>query len=256
MAQLPGTTTGWTRRAAEAALGLLLPPRCLVCGGVVEGAGAVCAGCWPEITFLGPPHCAACGYPFEFDPGPGALCAACAAERPSWERARAVIAYDEASRDPVLAFKHRDRIDAAPAFGTWLARAGAELLEGADMLVPVPLHRTRLLARRYNQAALLAQATAKTCAVPVASDALVRTRRTPSQGRLSASARRRNVAGAFAVRKGMKELMAGRNVVLVDDVITTGATAEACTRTLLRAGAASVDVLTLARVVRPAAVDS
>ena len=253
MAQLPGTTTGWARRTANAALGLLLPPRCLVCGGVVEGTGAVCAGCWPGITFLGPPHCAACGYPFEFDPGSGALCAACAASRPSWGRARAVIAYDEASRDPVLAFKHRDRIDAAPAFGIWLARAGAELLDEADLLVPVPLHRTRLLARRYNQAALLAQATAKTCAVPVVPDALVRTRRTPSQGRLSASARRRNVAGAFAVRDGNKELIAGRNVVLVDDVMTTGATAEACTRTLLRAGAATVDVLTLARVVRPAA---
>ncbi len=254
--QLPDIGAGWARRAADAALGLLLPPRCLVCGGVVEGAGAVCADCWPGITFLGAPHCNACGYPFEFDSGPDALCAACAAKRPSWGRARAVIAYDEASRSPVLAFKHGDRIDAAPAFGSWLARAGAALLEGADILVPVPLHRTRLLSRRYNQAALLALAAGREGGIAVAPDLLVRTRRTPSQGRLSASARRRNVAGAFALRSGRADRIDGRRVVLVDDVLTTGATAEACTRTLLGAGAANVDVLTLARVVRPAAVDS
>ncbi len=254
MAQIADTGAGWVRRAAAAALGLLLPPRCLVCGGVVEGAGAVCAACWPGITFLGPPHCAACGYPFAFDPGPGALCGSCAARRPSWRRARAVIAYDEASRAPVLAFKHRDRIDAAPAFGVWMARAGAELLADADVLVPVPLHRARLLRRRYNQAALLAQAIARASGVPAALDSLVRTRRTPSQGRLSPPARRRNVAGAFALRAGRAHLVADRRVVLVDDVMTTGATAEACTRTLLGAGAAAIDVLTLARVVRPAAL--
>jgi len=256
MAVLPDIGAGWARRAANAALGLLLPPRCLVCGGVVEGAGAVCADCWPGINFLSAPHCNACGYPFEFDSGADALCAACAAMRPSWGRARAVIAYDEASRSPVLAFKHGDRIDAAPAFGSWLARAGAELLDNADMLVPVPLHRSRLLSRRYNQAALLAQATGRACGTAVSPDLLVRTRRTPSQGRLSASARRRNVAGAFAVRDGRSESIQGRNLVLVDDVLTTGATAEACTGALLRAGAANVDVLTLARVVRPVAVDS
>ncbi len=255
MAFLPDTGTGWVRRTAGAALGLLLPPRCLVCGGVVEGAGAVCAACWPGITFLGPPCCSACGYPFEFDPGQGALCGSCAAARPSWRRARAVIAYDDASRAPVLAFKHRDRIDAAPAFGGWMARAGAELLEHAELLVPVPLHRTRLIRRRYNQAALLAHAAATASGVKAAVDVLLRTRRTPSQGRLSPPARRRNVAGAFAVRSGRAELIRGRHVVLVDDVMTTGATAEACTRTLLRAGAAAVDVLTLARVVRPATVD-
>lgn len=256
MTGIADTGAGWVRRAALGALGLLLPPRCLVCGGVVEGAGAVCAACWPGITFLGPPHCAACGYPFAFDPGPDALCGSCAAARPSWRRARAVIAYDEASRAPVLAFKHRDRIDAAPAFGVWMARAGAELLADADVLVPVPLHRARLLRRRYNQAALLAQATARASGVPAAVDVLVRIRRTPSQGRLSPPARRRNVAGAFSVRAGRAHLVADRRVVLVDDVMTTGATAAACTRTLLGAGVAAVDVLTLARVVRPAAVDS
>ena len=245
--------TGRLRRWAGAALGLVLPPRCLVCGGVVEGAGAVCAGCWPAITFLGPPHCVTCGYPFAFDSGPGVLCGACAVAQPSFGRARAVLAYDEASRTPLLAFKHRDRIDAAPAFGDWMARAGAELLADAELLVPVPLHRTRLLARRYNQAALLAHALEGACGVPAAPDLLVRTRRTPSQGRLSPPARRRNVAGAFAVRGGMAHLARDRRIVLVDDVLTTGATAEACARTLLRAGAAAVDVLTLARVVRPTA---
>jgi ComF family protein len=192
-----------------------------VCGGVVEGAGAVCGTCWPDINFLAPPHCA-------------------------------VLAYDEGSRDPVLAFKHRDRTDAAPAFGAWLARAGVELLADADLLVPVPLHPARLLARRYNQSALLVHALSKASGIPAAVDLMVRTRRTPSQGRLSAAARRRNVAGAFAVRRGQHGRLRGRKLVLVDDVMTTGATVEGCARILLRSGAAAVDVLTLARVVRGA----
>ena len=203
MTGLPHFAPAGLRRAGGAILGLLLPPRCLVCGGVVEGAGAVCGACWPAINFLAPPHCAACGYPFAYHAGDGVLCGACTRKRPPYGRARSVLAYDEGSRDPVLAFKHRDRTDAAPAFGTWLARAGAELLEDADLLVPVPLHPTRLLGRRYNQSALLVHALSKVSGVPAAIDLMVRTRRTPSQGRLSAAARRRNVAGAFAVRRGM-----------------------------------------------------
>ncbi|MCZ6607667.1 MAG: phosphoribosyltransferase family protein, partial [Alphaproteobacteria bacterium] len=141
--------------------------------------------------------------------------------------------------------------DTAPAFGRWLVRAGGDLIADADVVAPVPLHWTRLFARRYNQAALLGHAVGRCAGIPVVPDALVRHRRTPSQGRLSPSARHRNLRGAFAVPRSRMAAIKGRRVLLVDDVLTTGATASACTRTLLRAGARAVDVLTLARVVRP-----
>ncbi len=232
---------------------LLLPPLCLGCGAPVEDAGGLCVACWSRIGFIGPPFCACCGYPFEFDPGPDALCAGCTRARPRYVRARAVFRYDDASRDLVLSFKHADRTDAAPAFGRWLARAGGELIGDADLIVPVPLHWLRLFRRRYNQAALLALALSRGTGVPVAPTLLRRQRATPSQGRLGRLARRRNVAGAFTADSRQGARVADRRVLLVDDVLTTGATAEACAAALLRAGAAAVDVLTLARVVRPAA---
>lgn len=239
------------RRLGRFVLDALLPPLCLGCGVVVDEPGVLCAACWQAVRFLGPPQCAACGAPFEFDTGPDALCGSCARERPPFARARAAFAYDETSQRLLLAFKHGDRTDSAPAFGAWLARAGAELIADAQVIVPVPLHWTRLFWRRYNQAALLAHALSRVADVPVVPDLLVRTRRTPSQGKLSAAARRRNVAGAFAVRRSAHARIAGRRVLLIDDVLTTGATAAGCAKALLAAGARAVDVLTLARVVRP-----
>jgi ComF family protein len=241
----------WGRRAGAGLLNTVLPPRCLKCGAAVDRAGALCAACWPALAFLAPPLCACCGYPFEFDLGPGALCGSCAAEPPEYQRARAVLRYDDASRDLVLRFKHGDRIDSAPAFGRWLARAGAELLAEADLIAPVPLHWWRLFRRRYNQAALLASALAGATGRPAVNDLLVRKRATPSQGGLGRAERRRNVAGAFAVHPRRRAGLGDKRVLLVDDVLTTGATAEACARALLKAGARAVDVLTLARVVRP-----
>lgn len=230
-------------------LDLVLPPRCLACGTPVAAAGALCGACWGTMTFLTPPWCACCGLPFDHH-GAGALCGACLARPPDFNRARAALRYDDASRRLVLAFKHADRLDAAPAYGRWLAAAGAELLDGADLLVPVPLHRQRLLRRRYNQAAELARALGRLSGVPVAPDLLVRHRPTPSQGHLSAGARRDNVRGAFRV--GRAGALDGARLVLIDDVLTTGATVGACARVLRRQGARSVDVLTLARVVRGA----
>ena len=241
------------RRIGGTALDALLPPRCLNCGATVTAAGTLCVACWRGITFLGDPCCVCCGRPFDFVPMPETLCAACAAAPPPFARARAALRYDEASRRLVLAFKHGDRLHLAPALAQWMHRAGAALIAEADLIVPVPLHWTRLFARRYNQAAVLAQALARMPAAGGASptlgaDWLLRRRRTPSQGRRNAAARRRNVAGAFALRPGCT--VKDRRVLLIDDVFTTGATVAECARTLHRAGAGAVDVLTLARTTR------
>lgn len=233
----------------------ILPPRCLSCGVQVMAPGALCGACWDRVCFLTRPCCATCGFPFAYDQGDGALCAACLATPPLFSRMRAAIAYDDASRDFVLAFKHGDRTEQARPLANWLFRAGRDILADADLIVPVPLERWRLFRRRYNQSALLAQAIARQSGVPAALDLLERHRRTRSQGRLSIAQRRRNVAGAFRVHARWRGRLARRRLVLVDDVYTTGATVEACSRALLRAGAADVDVLTLARVVRPARSD-
>ena len=238
-------------RIAISALDLLLPPRCLACGRLVGEAHSLCADCWRAVTFVAPPLCACCGYPFEFDAGEGALCGVCTRDPPPWDRARAAFRYDDRSRGLILAFKYRDRTDAAKAFGQWLCRAGEELLAEADLLVPVPLHWTRLFSRRYNQAALLAAAVSKATGVPSVPTALVRRRRTPSQAGLDRTGRRRNVRGAFAVPVRRAKRLEGRRIVLIDDVLTTGATAGGCIAALREAGAVSVDVLTLARVVVP-----
>ena len=241
---------GFGRKLGRAALDALLPPLCLSCQAVVDQPGAVCPTCWAKLTFLGQPMCRSCGLPFPHDVGADAVCAGCLADPPPWDRARAVFAYDDASRALVLGFKHSDRLHAAPAFGRWLARAGADLTAEADIVSPVPLHWLRLALRRYNQAALLAGALAKTSGLNGIPDLLKRTRRTPSQGKLGRSERQKNVAGAFRVRRRYRARIDGARVLLVDDVLTTGATARACTKALLSAGAAAVDVVTLARVVR------
>jgi len=235
-------------RIGRALVDGVLPPRCLACGETVDEPDSLCGRCWSGVTFFAPPWCAACGLPFPHPMGEDALCAACARERRSWDRARAVLRYDKNSRRLVLGLKHGDRTHQARAFGRWMHRAGADVLSGADLLIPVPLHWTRLFQRRYNQAALLAQAIRSAGGPPVAVDWLVRRRRTPVQGHLGPVARERNVRGAFMMRAGRS--VAGKRVVIVDDVMTTGATVEECARVLKRARAASIGVLTLARALR------
>jgi len=242
------------RRFGRTVLDLLLPPQCLGCDTVVEDLGTLCADCWQAVTFIGRPHCAACGLPFEFDDSDGreqSLCGACVRQPPVFARARAAFAYDDHSRHLVLAFKHADRTDHAPAFAGWMERAGRELLNQADIIAPVPLHWTRLFARRYNQSAMLALALHKRTGIPCLADLLIRTRRTPSQGKLGPSARRRNVSGAFRLSGKYAAAIKGKRVLLIDDVLTSGATAGAASTALLKGGAAAIDVLTLARVVRP-----
>lgn len=165
------------------------------------------------------------------------------------------MVYDDNSRGVVLALKHGDRLEGVPTLAKWMNRAGRQVLAEADVIAPVPLHRWRLLSRRYNQSALLANRIADLSGITGIPDLLVRTRATPSQGGRSRSQRQINVRGAFSIRPGHDEHIKDCNIVVVDDVMTTGATVEACARTLLRGGAHRVDILTLARVVRAVPVD-
>ncbi|UUX51691.1 ComF family protein [Nisaea acidiphila] len=227
---------------------LVLPPRCKKCGALVVADDALCAACWSSLTFLGPPWCACCGLPFEYDVGADALCGACIASRPLFGSARAALAYDDASRELVLSFKHGGDESLARLFACWMAAAGGELLHDAPVILPVPLHPWRRIRRGFNQSAGLAAALARITGLRWDALSLERVRSTPSQGGLGRLARRENVRAAFAVRHSRRQRLAGRNLLLVDDVWTSGATADACIRACRKAGAARVDLLTLARV--------
>ncbi len=237
---------GWSRLAD-----ILWPPVCGACEAASTVHGALCPACWDKVTFLGRPQCAACGVPLPYDLGPEALCGDCARQRPRVDRARAAFVYDDASRPMILAFKHADRTDLAPALVGHLLRPARPLLADADLIVPVPLHWRRLLARRYNQATLLANGLSARSGVPSVPDMLVRVKATPPQGGLGRLGRARNVKGAFRVRLNRRGLLAGKRVLLVDDVMTTGATLDAAARVLLRGGASAVDAITIAPVVLP-----
>ena len=236
-----------TKAAARAALDLLFPPRAWD-GSPAPSAGGLAAEAWAKITFIDGPVCDGCGTPFDYDRGAGVRCAACMARAPAFDRARAACLYDDISREPILKLKHADRTDLAPLLARWLSRSAQALIADAQVIIPVPLHRTRLLGRRYNQAAELARPLARLTGLRYRPDALVRLRPTASQGGKSGAARRRNVAAAFAVPPGRAAQVAGLRVLLVDDVMTTGATAEGCARALKAAGAACIDVAVVARV--------
>jgi ComF family protein len=236
------------KNAAQSALDALLPPLCCACGGLTAKAHAFCASCWGELNFITPPYCACCGVPFEYSIDQGALCGACMMEKPLFVEARAPLSYDDESRALILPFKSADRTDYAPAFARLMLQSAAEIIQKSDVIVPVPLHVLRLFARRYNQAAMLALGIGKASNKKVLLQALHRRKRTPSQGTLHRNERKRNVAGAFAVNPAMKKHLQGKAVLLIDDVLTTGATANACAKVLLAAGAKEVRVLALARV--------
>ena len=242
------TFRGAWSHAVKLALDIALPTLCVACREPVHGEG-VCAQCWSKLSFIAKPYCPRLGIPFVYDPGPELLSMEAIANPPAYARARAAVRYDDVARTLVHALKYQDRTDLAPAMGRWMARAGRELLDDTAVLVPVPLHWRRGWSRRYNQSGALARVIERQTGIPVAAEALRRIRRTEQQIGLSRPQRASNVQGAFKVAPDRQHLVAGRRVVLIDDVLTSGATVDACARALLRAKAASVDVLVFARVV-------
>ncbi|MBU6234320.1 MAG: ComF family protein [Alphaproteobacteria bacterium] len=235
-------------KLAQNGLDWLLPPLCPATGQEVDAHGTVAYDYWASLRFIRKPYCSQCALPFPHDLGgvqpEGLICAACMEYPPTFRRARAALIYDDASRKIILRYKSGDQLQAVRAFVPWMREAGADVLAEADVLVPVPLHRFRLLRRRYNQSALLAQRLGR----PVCVDALERIKRTVPQGSLSRKERDKNVRGAFRVNPARVGQIAGKTVLLVDDVFTTGATLNACADALYKAGAAAVDVLAIARV--------
>lgn len=238
----------------KAALGTLLdalyPPVCIACGAETGRTGGLCAICFAEAPFITGSVCTACGLPSETVHGP--ICDGCRHAPPGWDEGRAAALYDGPVRRAVLAFKHGDRLDIARAVAPWLLRAGHDLLAGADLVVPVPLHWRRLVQRRFNQSAELARAL---CALAGRREAyapglVARMRATPSQEGRSRAARLANMDRAFEATAAGRAALPARHVLMIDDVMTTGATLSALAEALRAAGAARVDALALARVTR------
>ncbi len=242
-------TFGLLRAGVGAAVGLVYPPTCILCGAATGTPHALCAACWSGLALIERPYCERLGLPFAVDHGTGTLLSPRAiADPPVFAHARAVARYDATARALVQRLKYNDRLDLARAMGAMMRAGGRELLAEADLVVPVPLHRVRLWRRRFNQAALLAHEVAR-AGPPHAPGLLARVKRTRPQVGLTRASRAENLQGAFRVPDAARARLAGRRVLLVDDVLTTGATANAASRALLRGGARAVDVLTFALVV-------
>lgn len=235
---------GGFARAAD----LIVPPTCLSCECAVARSGLLCADCWSSTRFIEKPYCAILGSPFSYDMGDEVLSASAIAKPPVFDRARAAVLYDDVARKLVHGLKFSDRTELAPWMARWMLRAGSELLDDRCVIVPVPLHRTRLISRKFNQSAELARHIARLCGLHYRADVLQRIRPTVQQVGLRSVERHRNVQGAFRVPADQEITIHSKHVILIDDVLTTGATLQACARALRRKGAAKIDCLTFARV--------
>lgn len=226
----------------------IVPPTCLMCDAIVEQPGGCCSNCWGTIRFVARPYCEVLGAPFSYDMGQGAVCADAIANPPAFNRARAAVIYDEPIRRLISGLKYSDRLDVAPWIAKWMARAGRQLIEEDPIVIPVPLYKTRLLTRRFNQSAELARTICKDKKLEYMPQALKRIRKTKQQVGLTRQERAKNVAGVFMVPPEYSADLKGKKVLLIDDVLTTGATVGSAAKALKRAGVASIDVLTFARV--------
>lgn len=238
------------RAALRHVVDFALPPRCPACGTIVPEPNLFCLDCWRSLAFLGEPCCARCGLPFEYESDGASECGRCLADPPPFERLRAAVAYGETARKVALKLKYSGRPGVADTLARFMARQLPSCRDEDSLLIPVPLHRWRIWKRGYNQAALIASALSHASGIPVELDLLRRTRATPPLRGLGRRERALAVRGVFAVAKADRPRLQDRHAILVDDVFTSGATAAACARTLRRAGARSVAVLTWARVVR------
>jgi ComF family protein len=236
-------------QALAAATTLIYPPTCAACGEATGAAHALCPRCWSGLSFITRPYCERLGTPFAVDLGGPLISPAAMADPPVFARARAVAGYDDIARELIHRLKYGDRLELAKTMGAMMALAGRELLADADLIIPVPLHRFRLWSRRFNQAATLADVLAQRSGLTVDATALRRVRRTRPQVGLSRNERAENLQGALRVAPSAKPRLEGKRVLLVDDVLTTGATANAAARALLRGGASAVDLITFARVI-------
>lgn len=241
----------WMLSNIHYAADLILPPICIHCHSPLASHGVLCPACWQRIDFIRPPLCDRLGHPLPYASSEPAISTTALCNPPAYGRARAVARFDGVMRELIHGFKYSDRHEAVALFVRMLASAGAKLLTDADVICPVPLHRSRLWHRRYNQAAILAKRLAETSGKTLELHALIRTRRTGSQVNLTGEERRKNVSSAFAIAPGTSKRIAGKRVLMIDDVITTGSTLEACTHVLKKAGAVAVDCLALALVTDP-----
>ena len=244
--------SGLPGRLWRGVVDFMAPSLCLACGNPVDMPQCLCLGCWSALQHVDEPVCDALGTPFAYDQGEGALSAAALADPPLWDRARAAVIFDDTSARLVHGLKYRDRQEAGLLMARMMARAGRRLLAEADVILPVPLHRFRLWRRRFNQSAYLAQRLSELSGRPWRHDLLLRVRRTRAQVGLDEAQRRRNVKGAFLLSPEGAAAIAGKTVLLIDDVRTTGATAEACAAVLRKAGARQVNLLSFALVPLPA----
>ncbi len=236
-------------------LDFILPPRCAITGDIVSSQGMLAPTAWKELNFIEDPKCERCGSPFDYnnanDGDSIIICAQCLKNPPIYATARSALTYDDTSKRLILGFKHADQTQAVSTFIPWLERVGADMIKNADIITPVPLHPLRLLKRRYNQSGIIAQHLSQSTGVPIIFDLIRRTKNTQIQGYLPRKERKKNIKNAFKITDKKQTIIKNKNIVLIDDVYTTGATVTECTKVLLQSGAANVHILTLARTTRP-----